>query len=144
MPESTNDRPPRLVPVNPPTAAYPGLSQAMIVRQGDIMFLTGHVSVGEDGAIIDGDFETQLDAAFRNIGRTLAAGGADFSGAVKFTYYVVGYQPEMLAALKRVRNRYISQEAPPASTFVAVAALYDPRLRVEIDGIVALSPKGAA
>jgi enamine deaminase RidA (YjgF/YER057c/UK114 family) len=82
----------------------------------------------------------QLDAAFRAIGRTLAAAGADFSTAIKFTYYVVDYRPEMLAVLKKVRNRYINQDVPPASTFVAVAALYDPRLCIEIDGIVAVAP----
>jgi len=131
----------RLKPVNPPTASYAGLSQAMVVRSGDVMFLTGHCSVDADGEIVEGDFETQLDATFQNIGRTLAAAGADFASAVKFTYYVIDYRPEMLAALKKVRNKYIDQSAPPASTFVAVAALYDPRLVIEIDGIVAISSK---
>jgi 2-iminobutanoate/2-iminopropanoate deaminase len=135
------DRASRLASINPPTANYPGLSQAVVVRPGDVMFLTGHVSVGEDGEIIDGDFETQLDATFKNLGRTLAAAGADFGGVVKFTYYVVGYKPEMLAVLKKVRNKYINQHTPPASTFVEVASLYDPKLIIEIDGIVAVSPK---
>lgn len=141
MDEMPNKSVTRLKSVNPTTASYAGLSQAMIVRSGDVMFLTGHCSVGEDGEIVEGDFETQLDATFRNIGRTLAAAGTDFASAVKFTYYVVDYRPEMLAALKKVRNKYIDQNSPPASTFVAVAALYDPKLVIEIDGVVAISSK---
>jgi 2-iminobutanoate/2-iminopropanoate deaminase len=144
MSSTVENTPPKLEAFNPPAANYAGLSQAVAVRSSDLLFLTGHVSVGEDGEIIEGDFETQLDAAFRNIARTFAEAGAKFGDAVKFTYYVVNYRPDMLAALKRVRNRYINQDVPPASTFVAVAALYDPRLVVEIDGIVAMPSTATA
>jgi enamine deaminase RidA (YjgF/YER057c/UK114 family) len=134
--------PPRLVAVNPPGAAYAGLSQAVIARADNLMFITGHVAIADDGEIVKGDFETQLDATFRNIGRTLRAAGTSFESVVRFTYYVVDYEPEMLSILRKVRSRYITGDVAPASTFVAVAALYDPELRVEIDG-VAILPSNA-
>ncbi len=106
----------------------------MRIRGGDLTILSGHVPVEANGELVVGDFEAQLDAAFRAIGRTLAAAGAGYEALVRLTIYVVDYDPAMLAVLKRVRSRYVSAEAPPASAFVAVAALYDARIKVEIDG----------
>ena len=82
-----------------------------------------------------GDFETQLTAVFDNIGRTLAAAGVGFEAVARFTIYVTDYDPAMLAVLRQVRSRFISAEVPPASALVAVAALYDPCVRVEIDAL---------
>jgi 2-iminobutanoate/2-iminopropanoate deaminase len=127
-----------MIPVNPPGATFAGISQAMRVAGGEIAFLSGHVPVDEDGDLVVGDFEAQLDAAFRAIGRTLAAAGAGYDALARLTIYVVDYEPGMLATLRRVRERYVSAEAPPASVFIAVAALYDPRAKVEIDGFAVI------
>lgn len=124
--------------INPPGASFPGVSQAVLVRGGNLVALSGHVPVDANGDLVEGDFETQLTAVFNNIGRTLAAAGTDFLSVIRFTMYVTDYSPAMLPVLKMVRARYISKERPPASALVGVAALYDPRVRVEIDALAVI------
>lgn len=121
--------------VNAPGAAFPGVSQAVMVSGGRLLVLSGHVPVDATGNLVTGNFATQLAAVFENIGRTLAAAGVGFEAVARFTIYVTDYDASMLATLREVRSRYISASTPPASVLVAVAALYDPRVRVEIDGL---------
>jgi len=121
--------------VNAPSASFPGISQGVIIGGGRLLVLSGHVPVDADGNLVPGDFEAQLAAVFENIGRTLAAAGVGFEAVARFTVYVTDYDPSMLSVLRQVRSRFISAATPPASALVAVAALYDPRVRVEIDGL---------
>ena len=103
------------------------------------MVLSGHVPIDAAGNLVVGDFESQLTAVFDNIGRTLAAAGTDFASVARFTIYVTDYSPDMVAILKRVRANYIRMDRPPASALIAVAALYDPRVRVEIDALAVVA-----
>lgn len=121
--------------VNAPGTSFPGVSQGILIRGGKLLALSGHVPVDAAGTLVTGDFETQLKAVFENVGRTLAAAGVGFKAVARFTIYVTDYDPGMLAVLRQVRSRFISAEVPPASALVAVAALYDPRVRVEIDAL---------
>jgi 2-iminobutanoate/2-iminopropanoate deaminase len=121
--------------VNAPGASLPGASQGILIKGGQLLALSGHVPVDAAGNLVTGDFEIQLTAVFENIGRTLAAAGVGFEAAARFTIYVTEYDPAMLSMLRRVRNRFISAAVPPASALVAVTALYDPRVRVEIDAL---------
>ena len=124
-----------LQPINPPGANFPGMSQAIVVRKGCPLFLSGHVPVDSKGELVVGDFETQLEAVFEAIGRTLSAARVGFDALARLTIYVVRYDSSMLPILRRVRARYLSAEAPPASVLVAVAGLYDPRVQVEIEAV---------
>jgi len=109
--------------------------QAVIMRRGRPMYLSGHVPVNEAGELIEGSFEVQLEAVFASLGRTLSAAGVGFESVARITVFVTGYQAEMLPVLRRVRARHVSASTPPASALVAVAALYDPRVCVEIDAV---------
>lgn len=124
-----------LQPINASGASFPGVSQGVVIGGGKLLVLSGHVPVDAAGNLVTGDFETQLTAVFENIGRTLSAAGAGFDSVARFTIYVTEYDPSMLVILRRVRGRFISETTPPASALVAVAALYDPRVRVEIDAL---------
>jgi 2-iminobutanoate/2-iminopropanoate deaminase len=121
--------------VNAPGASFPGVSQGVIIGGGRLLALSGHVPVDAEGNLVTGDFEAQLTAVFENIGRTLSAAGVGFEAVARFTIYVTDYEPSMLAVLRTVRSRFVSATTPPASALVAVAALYDPRVRVEIDAL---------
>lgn len=124
-----------LQPINAPGSSFPGVSQGVVIGGGKLLVLSGHVPVDTAGNLVDGDFEAQLTAVFENIGRTLSAAGTGFDSIARFTIYVTEYDPSMLAVLRRVRERFISATTPPASALVAVAALYDPCVRVEIDAL---------
>lgn len=130
--------------VNPSNAAFPGISQAVVVRAGRPMFLSGHVPVDATGELVVGGFEAQLEAVFENIQRTLHAAGVGFEAVARLTIYVTDYEPGMLPVLRRVRAQFVSAAVPPASALVAVAALYDPRVRVEVEAIAVVPDDGSA
>jgi enamine deaminase RidA (YjgF/YER057c/UK114 family) len=124
--------------VNPPGGDFPGLSQAVIVRQGNLMFLSGQTPVDQTGQVVEGNFEAQVGAVFANIGRILEAAGVGFESVVRMTYYVANYAPERIAVIKKVRGPLLTADCPPASILIPVAELYDPAIEIEIECIVVL------
>lgn len=105
-------------------------------QAGNLLFLSGQASIGEDGSIVGaGDFDAQLAQTFANIEKVLAAGGSDLSRVVKVTIYLtdMGNFPRILEA----RQRYFT--APyPADTTVEVKSLALSELMVEIDVIASV------
>ncbi|SOE87349.1 Enamine deaminase RidA, house cleaning of reactive enamine intermediates, YjgF/YER057c/UK114 family [Burkholderia sp. YR290] len=131
-----------LTAINPPGAAFPGVSQAVQISGGDLFILGGHVPTNEEGKLVEGDFETQLRAVFQAVKRTLTAAGVGFEAVARLTYYVADYEPSMLPILRKVRSEFVSAEhTSPASALVAVVQLYDRAVRVEVDGFAVLPPK---
>ncbi len=122
--------------VNPPGADIPGISQAMIVESGRLMYLSGHVPFGPDG--LKSDFESQLDQVFANMKATLAEAGTDFSSVARLTFFVRDYDGSQLEALRTVRDRWVDTENPPASALIGVAALFHPDVLVEVDAVAVL------
>jgi 2-iminobutanoate/2-iminopropanoate deaminase len=123
--------------VNPPGANIPGISQAMIVGGGKLMYLSGHVPFGPGGAL-GSDFESQLDQVFANMKGTLEEAGTDFSALARITFYVRDYDISKLDTLRAVRDRWINTANPPASALIGVAALFHPDVLVEVDAIAVL------
>jgi 2-iminobutanoate/2-iminopropanoate deaminase len=128
-----------LTPINPPNAAWPSVSQGMILRGSGTFVSTGHVGVDERGNVIDTSFEDQVVALFESLGRTLKAADLGFEHVARMTTYVTDFETETVDTIRRVRGRYFNADAPPASVMVGIAALYDPRLRVEAE-IIAVVP----
>jgi 2-iminobutanoate/2-iminopropanoate deaminase len=124
-----------LCAVNPPGATFAGLSQAVVICGGSILVTSGHVPVDESGNIVEGEFETQVSAAFESLARTLKAANVGFESVARLTTYVTDYSPDMLPTFRKVRSRYLSADTPPASVLIAAAALYDPRVRIELEAI---------
>lgn len=127
-------------PVNPPSANWPGLSQGVVVRGGDLMFLSGQVAVPAESGTVPEDFEAQVRSAFDSLGAVLAAAGTGFDALVRLTYYVTDYSPDLIGVIKAVRTPLLSSERPPASVLIPVAELYDPAVRIEIEAIAVVSP----
>jgi 2-iminobutanoate/2-iminopropanoate deaminase len=104
---------------------------------GELLFLSGQASIGEDGSIVGvGDFDAQLAQTFANIETVLGAAGSDLSRVVKVTIYLtdMGNFPKILEA----RQRYFTPPYP-ADTTVEVKGLALPELMVEID-VIATAP----
>lgn len=100
---------------------------------GDLLFLSGQASIGDDGSIVGaGDFDAQLEQTFANIAKVLAAGGSDLSKVVKVTIYLTDMAnfPKIVAA----RQRWFTPPYP-ADTTLEVRSLALPELMVEIDVI---------
>ena len=104
---------------------------------GNLLFLSGQASIGDDGSIVGaGDFDAQLAQTFANIERVLAAGGSDLSKVVKVTIYLTDMAnfPKIVAA----RQRWFTPPYP-ADTTLEVRSLALPELMVEID-VIATAP----
>jgi reactive intermediate/imine deaminase len=100
---------------------------------GDLLFLSGQASIGEDGSIVgSGDFDAQLAQTFANIEKVLAAANSDLSRVVKVTIYLtdMGNFPKIVEA----RKRWFTPPYP-ADTTLEVRSLALPELMVEIDVI---------
>jgi 2-iminobutanoate/2-iminopropanoate deaminase len=128
-----------ITPVNPAGAPWPGVSQGVIMRGTGVFVSTGHVGVDASGEIVVSSFEDQVVALYENLDRTLKAAGLAFEHVARITTYVTDYEPALVDTIRKVRSRYLDAERPPASVLVGVAALYDPRVRVEAE-VVAVVP----
>ena len=125
--------------INPPGFDIPGLSQAVLVENGRLLLLSGHVpAMDANGAVASMDLETQLEQVFQSIKATLTSAGTSFSNVARVTIYVRDYQPEMLPVIRTVRDRFVDAARPPASALIGVASLFHPDVLVEIDAIAVL------
>jgi enamine deaminase RidA (YjgF/YER057c/UK114 family) len=130
-----------LTPVNTPGGAFPGVSQAMRISQGDLLILSGHVGSDESGNLVAGGFEEQLRATYKNLQATLQAAGVGFEAVARMTHYVSEFDPSLLPILRKVRAEFINNEAPPSAALIPVVQLYDKAVLVEVDGIAVLPVK---
>lgn len=129
-----------LEPINPAGAAIPGISSAMVVDSGRLMFLSGHVPIDENGVVLGASLEAQLDQVFKNLNVTLQAAGATPGHLARITIYVRDFQANQLPAIRRARDRFINLSQPPASALIGVAQLFHPDVLVEVDAVAVLPP----
>lgn len=123
----------------PPSRGY---TQVVEVPAGHrTIFLSGQVPLDSAGQLVGpGDFRVQATQVFRNIERGLAASGASFRDVVKLSFYVTDMT--QLTILREVRDRFINQAAPPASTLVEVSRLFREGVLLEVEAIAAVGPPG--
>jgi enamine deaminase RidA (YjgF/YER057c/UK114 family) len=112
-------------------AAGRGYSHVVDGR-GRLVVVSGQVAQDERGQLVGpGDPDAQARQVFANIGRCLAAAGADFGDVVKLGVFVL--DTAYLPAVRAARDDVIDTTRPPASTAVQVAALFVPGYLIEIE-----------
>src|SRR5690606_3332297 len=100
---------------------------------GRVLFLAGQTSVDADGrALHAGDMAAQLDRAFDNLETVLAAAGLALTNVVRLNYYVTD-MAAFAAARATVAARLGSLPVKPSGTLLAISALSQPDLLVEIE-----------
>jgi 2-iminobutanoate/2-iminopropanoate deaminase len=116
----------------------PGLAEPIshytdAVVAGDMLFISGLVSVDESGALVgEGDVVAQAEHVFGLIGRVLAAAGAVPADVVKVTVYLIDIDDRPL--INPVRQAFFGS-ARPASTLVEVSRLAVPGARLEVEAV---------
>ncbi|GAB2566243.1 enamine deaminase RidA [Paractinoplanes abujensis] len=119
----------------------PGLPQIPIYRQVSVATGTRLIHVAGQVAWDGGDFATQVEQAYLNVGTALAAAGATFDDVVKLTAHVVdwkpGLMPELLDGIARASARLGVTIAAPASLF-GIVALDVPEHLVEVEAVAVL------
>jgi 2-iminobutanoate/2-iminopropanoate deaminase len=106
------------------------------VRAGNLLFVSGCVSVDADGNVVGaGDVVAQAQQVFANIRLCLAAAGATFADVVKVTTFLTDIGDR--AAINAVRQEVFGY-ARPASTLVEVSALVLPDFLIEVEAVAVL------
>lgn len=129
--------------INPPGLPHPrGYAQVGVGTGRRTIHLSGQVARTADGTPVGaGDLAAQVEQAYLNVVAALAGAGATFADLVKLTVYVVDWSPEKMGPLvegaTRVATRLGIDPVRPM-TLVGVAALGEPDLLVEVEGVAIL------
>jgi 2-iminobutanoate/2-iminopropanoate deaminase len=103
------------------------------VRIGDLLFISGCVSVDAGGSIVGaGDVVAQARQVFTNIGLCLRAAGATFADVAKVTTFLTNIDDR--ARINPIREEFFGA-AKPASTLVEVSKLVLPEFLIEVEAI---------
>jgi enamine deaminase RidA (YjgF/YER057c/UK114 family) len=73
----------------------------------------------------------EIAQAFRNVGRTLATAGAGWEHVIQVNSYHLGFPAEVNQTMTEQFRHYMPYHAP-IWTALGVAALGDPKMRIEI------------
>lgn len=112
---------------NPP---LPPLSK--VRRVGNLLFLSGQLPRGADGAIVAGDIKVQTRQVLSNIGAVLAGEGADFTDVVKVTAWLTN--AKYMADFNEVYRSVFTEPYPARSAVIAGLVAGD----VEVEVIAVL------
>lgn len=119
--------------ISPHVAEYPPGHWSNCLRVGDIVYVSGMTSRGNDLKTIEGDnaYE-QAKVIFTKIRHCLEAAGAKIDDIVKMVIYVTDMKDNK--EIWRARQEFFSGDFP-TSTLVQVAALASPQIRLEIETV---------
>jgi 2-iminobutanoate/2-iminopropanoate deaminase len=119
--------------IRAPGLAEPFSHYTDAVRIGDLLFVSGCVSVDERGEVVGaGDVVAQARQVFTNLGRVLEAAGAGFADVAKVTHFLTNVEDR--ARINPVRKEFFG-ETRPASTLVEVSRLVLPELLIEVEAV---------
>jgi 2-iminobutanoate/2-iminopropanoate deaminase len=119
--------------LNPSTLAQPTSRYSHGVLHGPVvkrLVISGQVGATADGTILEG-LEAQTEQVFDNLFAVLKAADMELADLVKLTIFCAA--PDGAATVREIRNRRLGRHAP-ASTFLHVAGLANPKYLVEIEG----------
>lgn len=106
------------------------------VRAGDLLFISGCVSVDAEGNVVGGDdVVAQARKTFENIGAILAAAGCSPSDVVKVMIFLTDVDDRL--KINPVRQEFFG-EARPASTLVEISRLAILGTKIEVEAIALL------
>ena len=108
----------------------PVVGYSRVVRAGPLVVVSGCTSTGPDGAFVDGDAAEQARRALANVVAALERVGATPADVIQTRIYVTDI--EEWEAVGRAHGEVFG-DIRPATAMVQVAALIDPRMRVEIE-----------
>lgn len=120
-----------------------GFSQAVEVRGGRRLLLSGQVGVDEQERTVGPGLRQQTEQAFDNIERVLAEAGGQLADVVMLRIYIAEAardQQEHISAV--LLERFASQ--PPASSWIIVSGLSLPEWLIEVEAEAVLDERHQA
>jgi len=119
-----------------PSPSVPGISDAVRVKAGDLLFISGQVGFEEDGSVPE-DFERAIELTYAQVERALKQAGAGWENVVRVNVYITQLDQEKLYTWRRTRDRIVQLPEPTASTVIGVHSLYN-GATIEVDAIAAV------
>ena len=100
------------------------------IKYGELVFVSGHGPIDQNGKIVAGDIKTQTRATLENFRKVLLAAGTSMDHVVQTTVYLSD-----LNDFKEMNEAYTTffPEPKPARTTVRADLLFG--MKVEIQGI---------
>jgi enamine deaminase RidA (YjgF/YER057c/UK114 family) len=115
--------------------APPTYTHAIVATGTTMVFIAGQEPEDVSGSLVGpGDLAAQARQVFANLGRALAAAGADPGQVAKITIYVVHHRPEYLPVIEQARLDLFGDHKP-VDTVVGVETLARPEYLIEVDAI---------
>ena len=117
----------------PPAANYRNL--AIVAPGKKLLIISGQIGNLMDGSIIEG-LEAQYERALANINAIVASEGGTSIDIAKITIFLTEEPRER--SLIGDANRKHFPYGPPAMSWIRVAGLFRPEVKVEIEAIAAI------
>ena len=117
----------------PPAASYRHL--AVVAAGRRLLVLAGQIGNLSDGTIVEG-LEAQYEQALVNINTIVASEGGTSEDIARITVFLVE-KPARLGFAREVGKKHFPA-GPPAMSWVYVAGLFRPDVKVEIEAIAAV------
>lgn len=105
------------------------------VRYGELVFVSGQASVSEEGRIVTGSFQEEMELAMKNLDAVLQAAGTSRRSVIQTRNYV-----DRQADMDEFNVLYKSYFAPPYPARTTIMNCLGGVLRYEID-VVAIVEK---
>jgi enamine deaminase RidA (YjgF/YER057c/UK114 family) len=125
--------------LNPEGLPTPASYTQVIAATGSrLVFVAGQVADDAQGNLVgSSDLAAQARQAFGNVGRALAAAGAEPEQVARLTIYVVHHRPEYLPSISEARIAVFGDHKP-ADTLVGVETLAEPVYLIEVEAIAVI------
>lgn len=126
--------------INPADLPTPETYTHVVVATGTrLIFVSGQEPEDTLGRLVGrGDLAVQARQVFDNLGRALAAAGADPRHVAKITIYVVNHRREYLPIIEEARVSLFGDHKP-ADVLVGIATLSNPDYLIEVDAIAVVA-----
>jgi len=118
--------------VHPPLGKYHHATVHPLGNGLKRLVMAGQVGIKPDGTLA-GDLAAQIGQAYDNLLAVLASEGMSAADLVKITYFTTDKSAEGLKLSREIRARKLG-DANPSSTYLVIAGLAGPDLKVEIEG----------